>query len=180
MLEGGQPSLSWPQVFVHLSSIQVGTQGEHTAYAPKVLARQGITISADDNEKEVYNVSIVPAAFTFEVTYVNDDFMKALDFAAGWVWHSIRNSYNFTVNYGSLPIDIKITADEQISTPDRDESVGHPNMYEYTANMVVLGYISGKGQDGIRIIPVLNQEQSTMTIDPTTVAAVTPPITIPL
>jgi hypothetical protein len=182
MRNGPQSTIKWPKVFVHLSDVGEATT-EQSAYVPKILARQGVNVQMDDSAKSLVNVSFVPAAFSFEVTYMVDDFWKAFSFACGWVWHGTRKSFNFSISYASMDFDVQVLCDPHVSTPDRDESVSRPNVYEYTATMTVIGLISGKGEDGMRIVSRIGAIESTVSIETAPIAnaaATSPVITIPL
>ena len=156
--KGPSAQIKWPQMAVRLSSLQTGVQGEDTAYTPKNMLRRGVYVQVADSNNVLYNVKVMPTSFILEVTMLTDNFFQAFDFATRWVRAAVLNSFNFTVNYGSVSFDIRVKADENVTTPDRDEAVNHPNVYEYVANMTVWGY---SADPQARNIPVLQKVQAT-------------------
>ncbi len=154
--KGPAAQIKWPQMAVRLSSLQTGVQGEDTAYTPKNMLRRGVYVQVADSNNVLYNVKVMPTSFIMEVTLLTDDFFQAFDFATKWVRAAVLNAFNFTINYGSASFDIRVKADDNVTTPDRDEAVSHPNLYEYVTNMTVWGY---SADPKARNIPVLNQAQ---------------------
>jgi hypothetical protein len=153
LLNSQQQSIVWPQLFVHVNSIAVGEMGTNTSYSAKQLSRRGIFLQLADNENKVSNVPIIPAAFSVEVTFMTDNFFTAMRFATRWLLSASKNAFNFSLTFGSVDIDIHADAETTVSTPDRDEAVNHPNVYEYTCNMTIWGYINGD----LRQVPMLNK-----------------------
>lgn len=154
MLTGETKSIVWPQMFVHSNSVAQAEQGTNTAYAPKQLSRHGLYLQLADNQKSISNMLLTPATFGLEVVFMTDDFFRAFNFATSWVLNSIKNAFNFSITYAGTNIDIRVEADSTVSTPDRDEAVSHPNVYEYATNLTVWGYI---GDTKIKSVPILNQ-----------------------
>lgn len=154
LLTGENQSIKWPQMFVHSNTVTLGEQGTNTAYSPKQLARHGLYLQINDNQTAVGNMKLTPAVFGLEVVFMSDDFFKAFSFATSWVLNSIKNAFNFSLTYAGNNIDIRVEADPAVNTPDRDEAVNHPNVYEYSTNLTIWGYI---GDASISTVPVLNQ-----------------------
>lgn len=159
-LNGPQATVHWPKLFLHVNTLTLSEQGTDSSYPYKQLVRRGINYQVADSENVMRNVSIVPATFTIEATFMTDDFFEALRFGKQWLIATAKNAFNFTINYGSASLDIRAQGDNTVSTPDRDEAVNHPNVYEYTATVSFWGYVSDTED---RQIPVLRQQVSTIT-----------------
>ncbi len=159
MLGSEKTSVKWPLLFAHSNTVTLGEQGTNSAFASKQLARHGIYVQLRDNGQAIGNLRLTPALFSLELTYMTDNFFNAFNFATQWVLHGIKNDFNFSITYAGANIDIRVEADNNVSTPDRDEAVSHPNVYEYTTNMNIWGYI---GEPELRTVPILNKSVSSI------------------
>ena len=172
LLKGAQETVLWPKLFLHVNTLALAEQGSETAYSYKQMSRDGIYYQVADSQNVLRNIILVPTVFTVETTFMTDDYFKALRFGKQWLIATARNSFNFTINYGSVALDIRAQGDNSVNTPDRDEAVNHPNVYEYVASVNFWGFVS---QTEEREVPVIQERQTSILLNQTDAAVVNPP-----
>jgi hypothetical protein len=135
------------------------------AYNTKTLARQGQYLKMAESQTRVLKANLVPVVTELEVVYMTDAFDQAFGYASSWMANAVHNRANFTVTYSNVGIDVRCEMSATISTPDREESVDMPNVYEYISTIKVVGYVSDKHPDGTSYIQVLRKTVFNVSID---------------
>lgn len=163
--EGLEGKIKWPLLLLHLNSLSLGfVEGMH-AYNTKSLARHGMYMKAAESQDRLLKSNLVPIVMDIEVIYMTDSFEQAFGYATGWLTNAVHNRMNFTATYMNLGIDVRCEMSPQISTPDREESIDQPNVFEYTSNIKVAGYASDAHPDGTSYVQLLHKPVINVSID---------------
>jgi hypothetical protein len=126
-------------------------------YNTKSLARHGQYLKASESQDRLLKSNIVPIVMELEVIYMTDSFDQAFAYASAWLTNAIHNRANFTVTYMNLGIDVRCEMSPELSTPDREESVDMPNVFEYMSTIRIAGYASDQHPDGTSYIQLLHK-----------------------
>lgn len=161
-LSGG---IVWPVMLLHMNSVSLGhTEGGHS-YNTRSLARHGVYLKTAESGLRVLKHNLVPTVTEIEVIYMTDAFAQAFAYANAWMAHAINARLNFTATYMNTGFDIRTEMSTQVSTPDREESVDQPNVFEYTGTVKIYGYTSDPHVDGTSYIQVLSKPVLNVSID---------------
>lgn len=167
MTAGADATVPYPIMFLHLMNVLLNKTPDDGAYNLKSLARMGrYTKRKTDNQTAYRRVTLVPTVYEMEVIYLDNDFFRTLSFTTQWMANAIQNRMNYTIEYYGIACDIRVEMSDAIATPDRDESVEAVNHYEYTSALRVFSYVQSDHMDDNAIVPALQQEVRTVTIEP--------------
>jgi hypothetical protein len=155
--EGLEGRVKWPVLMMHMNSMRLGFVDQMHGYNAKSLARHGQYLKAAESQDRLLKSSIVPIVMELEVIYMTDSFDQAFAYASAWLTNAVHNRANFTVTYMNLGIDVRCEMSPELSTPDREESVDMPNVFEYMSTIRVAGYASDQHPDGTSYIQLLHK-----------------------
>lgn len=158
-------SVKWPIALLHLNSITLGNADGQHSYNTRSFARHGVYVKVSESQTRVLKVNLVPTVTEIEVIYMTDSFAQAFAHTNLWMANAVNARMNFTATYMNTGIDIRCALSDQVSTPDREESVDQPNVFEYTSTIKVFGYSSDPHVDGTSYIQVLSKPEITVRID---------------
>lgn len=152
-------TLQLPQVYLHLQTLEINPDGLNA----QSLAYMGVYAQGKTGSNVAARHFFMPVVFTFEVIHLSDDFWDMLNFCRRMLLtHRKRDRLNFTLTYDGINIDVRVMADDQISVPDKDASVDVPNMYEVSASIRVISYIT-EDLDDVDEVPLITQIQHSLT-----------------
>ena len=135
------------------------------AYNTRSLARHGTYLRMSEQATSVVKAALVPIVLEFEVIYLTDSFDQAFAYSTGWVVNGVQNRLNFTLTYANVGIDVRCELNPNMATPDREEAVDQPNMFEYISTLRVAGYATDTHPDGTSAIQVLSKPVLNVSID---------------
>lgn len=164
--QGSNPALNYPRLFVHLTNIGRGHSEDGYGNVRSQAKNGHLIHSMTDNQSAYRKIALIPCIYDLEVLYLDDDFMRALQFSTQWMVSSVNNRMNFTVNYYGLPVDVRIEMATEMSTPDRDETVDSVNHYEYITTMRVFSRIESLHPDDNGYVPMLKNVRVEVSMDP--------------
>ena len=129
-----------PVMFAKLQSLAINdTQANNSA-----LSRRGFYGQMDDTPNAIQRIKTVMCSFDFEITFVTDDFWKALRYQCTWLLASKRKDLNWTLTYANFPFDIQVVLSSNVVMPERDMDVNAPNYYECISTLTATGPITGE------------------------------------
>lgn len=159
--EGEGATVKWPIVFVHVTGFSEALGTDLHAVNAKTLARSGINVHMADTQNFTLNVKIVPVVFEAEVIFMSDNWDDAFKFSCKWMSVALENLLNFTMTYHNFPIDVRCKLGNSLSTPDRDESVNQPNLFEYSSTLEIGGYVQSARPDAVSKVSIIRQITTT-------------------
>jgi hypothetical protein len=127
--------------------------------------RRGQYLKASEQKTRLLKTALVPVVMDIEVFYLTDSFDQAFGYSSAWVTNAVQNRLNFTVTYSNIGVDVRTEMSPSINTPDREESVDQPNVFEYVSNMRVAGYANDQHPDGTSYIQLLHKPVINVSID---------------
>lgn len=163
--EGLNGTVKWPVLMLHMNAMRLGFTEQMHAYNTKSMARHGQYLKIAESQDRVLKSNLVPMVMELEVIYMTDSFDQAFRYASSWLSNAVHNRANFTVNYMNLGIDVRCEMSPELNTPDREETVDVPNVFEYVSTIRVAGYISDSHPDGTSYIQVLRKPVINVSID---------------
>ncbi len=151
-------SLQLPQVYLHLQSLEINADGLNA----QSLAYMGVYAQGKVDGTVTNRHFFMPVAFTFEVLHLSDDFWDMMGFCRKLLLtHRKRSRLGFTLTYDGIDMDVRVMVDDQISVPEKDAIVDVPNLYEATAGLRVIAYITEDLAD-VDEVPLITQIHSTL------------------
>lgn len=165
MHEGVEGKLKWPVMLLHLNNVGAGTSEAMHGYNTRSMARHGTYLRMSEQATSVVKAALVPIVMEFEVIYLTDSFEQAFAYSTGWVVNGVQNRLNFTLTYGNVGIDIRCELSPSMSTPDREEAVDQPNVFEYVSTLRVAGYATDDHPDGTSAIQVVSKPVLNVSIE---------------
>lgn len=163
--EGLEGKVKWPLILLHLNSMSLGTEENLHGYNTRSLARHGMYLKASEQKTRLLKAALIPVVMDIEVFYMTDSFDQAFAYSAAWLTTAVQNRLNFTVTYSNVGIDVRTQMSTSINTPDREESVEQPNVFEYVSNMRVAGYANDAHPDGTSYVQLLHKPVINVSID---------------
>lgn len=163
--EGLEGKIKWPLMLLHLNGLTLGHVDQMHAYNTKSMARHGQYLKVAESQDRVLKSNLVPIVMEIEVIYMNDGFDQAFAYACAWLTNAVHNRLNFTATYMNLSIDVRSEMSPQLSTPDREESIDQPNVFEYVSTIKVAGYASDQHPDGTSYVQLLHKPVINVSID---------------
>lgn len=165
MHQGLEGSVKWPVLMIHMNSMSLGMVDQMHAYNTKSLARHGQYLKMAESQERILKSNLVPVVMELEVVFMTDAFDAAFGYASAWLANAVHNRANFTVTYSNVGIDVRCEMSPTLSTPDREESIDMPNVFEYLSNIKVAGYISDQHPDGSSYVQILRKPTVSVSID---------------
>lgn len=162
---GLEGKVKWPLLLLHLNSMAAGTAEGMHGYNTRSLARHGQYLKASEQKTRLLKTALVPVVMDIEVFYLTDSFDQAFGYSSAWITNAVQNRLNFTVTYSNIGVDVRTEMSPSINTPDREESVDQPNVFEYVSNMRVAGYANDQHPDGTSYIQLLHKPVINVSID---------------
>jgi hypothetical protein len=150
-------TLSWPIVFLRLLSMSTGVVEAGHGFNAKSFARHGTYLRMSESQNSVLKTHLVPAIFELEATLLTDAFDVAFGFASQWVAVATQNRANYTITYGNVSFDIRSVFTDSMATPDREEAVDIPNIFEYVGTFKVFGFVSDPHPDATSEVQLLRK-----------------------
>lgn len=153
--QGSNPVLEYPRMFLHVTNLTRGKPEDGYGNV-RSKAKNGVFIkSGTDNQTAYKRMVLIPCVYSLELLYLDDNFLRALNFASQWLVHGINGRLNFTVNYYGMNVDIRSDLSEEVATPDRDETVDQVNHYEYMTTFTVRSWIDSVHKDDSADVPAI-------------------------
>lgn len=153
-------TVEYPICYIHVTGIDDPEAG--ASYNALAILKYGGYTQADGTV--VLKQSILPVKFNIELVFLTDDFFKALRFMNQWKFANRLGKLNMTINYGGADIDIKVSLESSLSTPDKDASVDIQNVYEYTGQITINGYMSSVDPQDSKQVDIVRTQSTSIQI----------------
>ncbi len=88
-------------------------------------------------------IRLFPVQLSFDVTYLDDDYVRVVRFLSRWTVVAASGLLNFRLRVDGFPIDIQVRLESSLSVPKKDIGPQTSSQYEFTGRMVVSSCVSG-------------------------------------
>lgn len=143
-------NLQFPLVFYMLSGFSEGD-----TYATSAMRYSGWPTASDEDTGGL--LDLIPAIFTFNIWYMDDNKARMLAFCSKWMKASTRGDLNFEAIVDGSKISIQCKPTPNLSVPAKQAQTDSVQMYEFTSDLTVRGYISGPFDDSLRKIAIIKE-----------------------
>jgi hypothetical protein len=139
----GNEQPSYPYVFMYIQSVGPNTD----SYMARRLARYGIPVQVNSDNKQIQTVKIFPTNFETEVTFISPkydsrDLKSVKGFIRRWMMTARNGALNFNVNMGLSSLSINVKLGDSITIPKRESPADTEPLYQVVTNMTINGYLS--------------------------------------
>lgn len=139
----GNKQPEYPYLFMYIQSFGPNTD----SYMTNRLARHGIPVQVNNDNKQIQVAKLIPTNFETEVTYVTNKY-DGLDtdsvkgFVRRWLTTRRNGALNFQTKYGLTSLAISCTMADVLQIPKRDNPADAESMYSVVTNVTVHGFVS--------------------------------------
>ncbi len=127
---------------------------------------RGARVEISTDEKNSFNVRILPTDFTVSVEWHFNSGKDMLDTANRWSFTNTRGNMNFDIQFGQSLFGIRVLADTSVNFPLREADPDNIQEYVMTTSLQIQGFISESERINVPVIDTL--EITVATDDPIT------------
>lgn len=139
----GNKQPTYPYLFLFISSVSADTD----SYVTHRMARFGIPVLVNDDNKQLSMVKLAPTRFEIEATFVTNKY-EGLDvdsvdgIVRRWMFCRRNGDLNFKINYGLSDLAISFQMNDSLTIPQRESPADAEPTYQIVANLTLKGYVS--------------------------------------
>jgi hypothetical protein len=111
------------------------------SYKPNTMLRRGLRGRSSNDYVLAYQLNLTPVTTTYEVTFYVQSFREVNALARTWLLNAVRNSLNTTIEYGVGGLDVNVSMDRNITTPNREGGTTEVKEYQMVTTMRSNGWM---------------------------------------
>lgn len=139
---GGQPT--YPFAYAKVTTFASPEAADH--YVPRYLIRKGIPVQVGSGENTTWNIRILPAIFSLDITYETNAASgqnSAVWYSKRWLMACRMGMLKFAIEIGRLRLKIGYTGDLTVNFPNERPSPSEEETgYKLQTQLQLKGYMS--------------------------------------